>query len=57
MTKPKILPEDDSDLGPAMGALPERQRKFVIGYIEYPTRSGSAIAAAAGYSTGGKGGG
>jgi phage terminase small subunit len=49
-------PDDDGDLGPCMRALPERQRRFVRLYIEQPTRSGAAIAAAAGYSNNGKSG-
>jgi phage terminase small subunit len=57
MTKPKILPEDDdSDLGPAMRQLTEKQRKFVQIYLEQPLRDGASTAAAAGYSTGGKSG-
>jgi phage terminase small subunit len=49
-------PDDDSDLGPCMRALPERQRLFVRLYIEQPTRDGAHIAAAAGYSSNGKSG-
>jgi phage terminase small subunit len=56
MTKPKITAEDDSDLGPAMRQLTEKQRKFVQIYLEQPLRDGGSTAAAAGYSTGGKSG-
>jgi phage terminase small subunit len=55
MTKPGIIPEDDSDLGPAMRQLTSKQQRFVQIYLEQPTRSGKSTAAAAGYSTGGSG--
>ena len=48
--------DDDSDLGPAMRQLTEKQRKFVQIYVEQPMRNGASTAAAAGYSTGGKSG-
>jgi phage terminase small subunit len=52
----KPISPDDDGFGPAMRDLNERQREFVIGYVEQPTRALSAIAASAGYSTGGKSG-
>jgi phage terminase small subunit len=53
MTKPKAAPEDDdSDLGPCMRELSEKQRRFVQIYLEQPLRSGASVAVAAGYKSG-----
>jgi hypothetical protein len=43
--------DDDSDLGPAMRELSEKQRRFVQIYLEQPLRSGASVAAA-GYKSG-----
>jgi phage terminase small subunit len=50
--KPDTSPSDD-DFGPAMRALTEKQRRFVIVYLEQPLRTPTSAARAAGYSSAG----
>lgn len=42
--------EGDEDLGPAMRALTDRQRRFVRMYLDYPTARDYVLAKMAGYS-------
>ena len=38
-----------NELGPAMLALTEKQRRFVVAYVEFPQATGTDLAAMAGY--------
>jgi len=45
-----MFDEDDDDIGPAMAALSEKQRKFVMAMVEHPGISRAEAARQAGYS-------
>jgi hypothetical protein len=53
--KPTISPETEASYGPAMQALTEMQRAFVLAMVADPHGSQAAWAEAAGYSTRGDG--